>query len=182
MRRNGEKYWVDIYVQNVLLKKAAGALEKDAQISLSIERGKHVVNSADKECKPTALGDLIVEFNETLTVEATMYPEGNGNYQEKTGKLLVRQKKKGFMTSTHIPLGVLNLRFHELIHDEDDNHQRDVLLENCKYPGSKASIAIVFRSADGNSEKDDSFGARTHLTSNESQKVCACYGSLETLK
>jgi hypothetical protein len=144
MRKNGEKYIVDVRIQSVILKKTSGTLEKDALVSISIERGKHVVNSAEKEGKSLSTGDSLFEFHETLSLEVTMYSDGRGVYKEKVGKIVVRQNKKGFMSNSYISLGTLGLRFHELIKD-DDNSDSEVLLENCRYPGSKLSLAIGFR-------------------------------------
>ncbi len=160
MRKGGEKFFVDVYVQHVLLKKTSGSLEKDALLSLSIERGKHNIFSADKEAKLNNNGDSLVEFNESMTLEATLYSDGKGKYLEKIGKLMVRKKKKGLMSSSYIPIGSISLPLHELVH-EIDTVEKTVLLENCRFPGSQMLLAISFRSTDVSLAKDDSTTQRT---------------------
>lgn len=160
MRKNGEKYFVDVYVQHVLLKKTTGSLEKDALLSLAIERGKHNIVSAEKEAKLNTNGDSLVEFNETMTLEATLYSDGKGRFLEKMGKLMIRKKKKGLMTSSYVPIGSISLPLHDLVY-ENDTVERSVLLENCRYPGSQMLLAISFRNMDSGGVKDDSFAQRS---------------------
>lgn len=144
----GEKFSVDVYVQEILLKKTGTTLEKDSSISLAIERGKKFVTSSEKEPKMTSNGDSIIEFNENLSLDATLFPDPKGKYQEKIGKLMVRKKKRGLMSS-HVTIGVISLPLHSLVY-EDQPFEKTFLLENCTYPGSQIHVAIAMRSLDDN--------------------------------
>lgn len=160
---NGEKFAVDVYVQEVILKKTGTTLEKDSSISLAVERGKKFITSTEKEPKMTSSGDSIVEFNENLSLDATLFPDARGKYQEKVGKLIVRKKKRGFMSS-HVNIGAISLPLHTLVH-EDQPFEKNYLLENCSYPGSQIHVAISMRSIDDNTSthrKSDLFHA-SHL-------------------
>lgn len=150
MRKSSEKFYVDIFVQNVVLKKTLGSLEKDASLSVAVERGKHLIASGEKEPTLMPNGDSLIEFNEKLSLEATLYSDGKGRYLEKTGKLILRQKKRGLVSSSFSTIGAITLALHDLVY-ENDTVERSVLLENCRYPGSQIVLAISFRSADGSS-------------------------------
>lgn len=161
----GEKFSVDVYVQEVVLKKTGTALEKDSSISLAIERGNRFVHSSEKEPKMTSNGDSIIGFNENLSLDATLFPDAKGKFQEKVGKLLVRKKKKGLM-STHVNVGVITLPLHNLVH-EDQPYEKTYLLENCSFPGSQIHIAIAMRSLDDNTSthrKSDAMLSSQHST------------------
>ena len=145
----GEKFSVDVYVQEVVLKKTGTTLEKDSSISLAVERGHKFITSTEKEPKMTSNGDSIVEFNENLNLDATLFPDPKGKYQEKTGKLIVRKKRKGLMSS-HVTIGAITLSLHQLVL-EDQPVEKTYLLENCSYPGSQIHVAIALRSLEENS-------------------------------
>ncbi len=89
MKKKGseEKFRFVIEIKKLVLKKAS-ALEKDTHVSVCIERGKHLIPSIERIPQVSPEGDYIVNFNERLTLDATLY-KTNGLFQDKTGKYTI---------------------------------------------------------------------------------------------
>lgn len=134
-----EKVVFSIKIHEVVLKKVERALERDP-ISVTLERGKHTVHTPDKDVRIAANGDATIIFNESLQFDATMTQE-KGQYAEKSGKLILRRKKKGMMGSSFQEIGHVPLLFHLLLNDGLPQ-TKSMLLEKCTYPGSQVKITI----------------------------------------
>lgn len=140
----------DIAIRTLTLKKPGAALEKDCTLSILIERGSKHLTTSEKEVRVNpSTGDAVIVIADTLSLEATMHQAGlSGGYQEKTGKLTVRKKKRGMMTS-HISIGALPLPLHSFLENGDQPIDRTFVLEQCPFPGSQIALSIRFRRLDG---------------------------------
>jgi hypothetical protein len=139
-----EHYLFQIDVRHVLLKKT-GVIEKGALFATFVERGKHSASTQDKEGLATANGDFTIVFNEKLSLEATLYRNAIGEFQEKKGKLSLKKKKKGFLSGGHTVVGSIELNFH-LLALENESLVKTQLLEGCSFPGSQIQYIVRFRS------------------------------------
>lgn len=143
------KFMFDIQINSVTLKKPGQSLEKDCTVSVLIERGsKHHINTTEKEAKVGSTGDAVIIIAETLSLEATMYQEASGTYQEKVGKLTVRKRKRGMMQS-HVAIGQTSLPLHAFIEEGTQPIDRTFLLEQSAFPGSQIQLVIRYRRLDG---------------------------------
>lgn len=157
------KFVFDIQINSVTLKKPGQNLEKDCTVSVLIERGsKHHVATTEKEAKVGSTGDAVIIIAETLSLEATMYQESTGSYQEKVGKLTVRKRKRGMMQS-HAAIGQTSLPLHSFIDEGVQPIDRTFLLEQSTFPGSQIHLVIRYRRLDG----------KPALTTADSQKFVA---------
>jgi hypothetical protein len=155
------KFVFDIQVNSVTLKKPGQNLEKDCSVSVLIERGgKHHIATTEKEAKVGSTGDAVVIIAESLSLEATMYQEASGSYQEKVAKVTVRKRKRGIMQS-HVPVGQTSLPLHSIIEEGNQPIDRTFLLEQCTFPGSQIQLVIRFRRLDG----------KPSLVTSDSQKL-----------
>lgn len=143
------KYVFEIHLQTITLKKPGAQLEKDATISVLLERGSKHIQSTEKDYKLSTSGDAIIQSNETLSLDATLYQDGS-SIQEKVGKLIIRKKKRGMMTS-HTPIGSFSLPLHVFAEETHQPIEKSFLVEQCPFPGSQVTASIKFRRVDGKS-------------------------------
>jgi chromosome segregation ATPase len=176
------KFVFDIQVNSVTLKKPGQNLEKDCTVSVLIERGgKHYINTTEKEAKVGSTGDAVVIIAESLSLEATMYQEASGLYQEKVAKVTVRKKKRGMMQS-HVSIGQTTLSLHSIIEEGNQPIDRSFFLEQCTFPGSQIQLVIRFRRLDGkpalaisdsqkltNGDAESNVNSHNHLAASDAQ-------------
>lgn len=142
------KFVFDILIKQIILKKPGQALEKDSTVSVLVERGSKHLTTGEKEIKLNTTGDAVISVGESLTLDATMYQENQGAYQEKIGKLTVRKRKRGLMSS-HAPIGQMSLALHNLLEEAAQPVEKTCLLEQSSFPGSQIVLSITFRRLDG---------------------------------
>jgi len=134
----------------------------NASLSLSFERGGKLASTKDRILDPD---DNILYVNETLSLIVTLYKQstannGHGKYQEKIGKLTLRQLKKSkHMVSTssssgYKGIGSIQLPIHKLVAELSSGATKDVI-----YPmdTGKEVLAHVRLSARliGDADNDD---------------------------
>jgi len=134
----------------------------NASLSLSFERGGKLASTKDRILDPD---DNILYVNETLSLIVTLYKQstansGHGKYQEKVGKLTLRQLKKSkLMVSTssssgYKGIGSIQLPIHKLVAELSSGATKDVI-----YPmdAGKEVLAHVRLSARliGDADNDD---------------------------
>jgi hypothetical protein len=149
LRKAGHKFSVILTVHHLVLKKPGNTLDKDSTISIAVERGSHLVTSAEKDAVVNSTKDAVVEFHESLTLDATLYPVDNTShkFQEKIAKVMIRKRKKTFLGSSHQIIGQINLPIHELVREEMPIDAKN-LLQNCTYPGSDLTYSLEIQPID----------------------------------
>ena len=87
-------------------------------INVCFERSGKLAATKDQSmvAENVAGNDLLVaDFNQTLSLVVTLYRNSDGTYQEKTGKLIVRQPKASLMGGMSFKgVGMVALKLHEL--------------------------------------------------------------------
>eukprot|EP01040_Poterioochromonas_malhamensis_P010900 gene10900-11880_t len=159
-KKKSVKYQLNISISYIVLKKPGNTVDRDTVVGVAIERGSKLVTSTEKDVVINATKDGVVQLNDTINVEATMYPIGdasNHKFEEKTAKLLVRKHKRskgglggliGGSATTPQVIGQIVFKLHELI-QEDMPIVRKQVLENCpSYPGSSIEYSVDFRTVE----------------------------------
>ena len=110
------KVLFSIEVRQLALKKVKDVGD-GSSISVCFERSGKVASTKDKILRSN--GDIqVVDFNELLSLVVTLYRNADGTYQEKVGKLVVRQPKASLLGGTSFRgIGIIVLNLHELAHD-----------------------------------------------------------------
>jgi hypothetical protein len=136
-----------------------------AAVSVCFERGGKMVSSQEHAAvvvKKTAAAvqktdrqDLVVEVGETLRLVATLYRTGSNAYQEKAGKLVVRQrasedKPKG--SNAHKGIGIAKLSLHTIAGSFEPS-RLTLALTQCSAPGVVVN-AMVSAKVLGDGEED----------------------------
>lgn len=91
------------------------ALPEGSFLSVCFERGEHSVTTREYPVQVLLDGTFGAVFEEKLLLECTMYKDGSGKYQEKKGRLVLRQvvidqgnnKASGIIGSTPLDLDVI---------------------------------------------------------------------------
>jgi hypothetical protein len=157
-RKEGQKFLVSVTIKSVTLKKPGNTIDKDAQISVAIDRGNKHVSTHERKPNFNELGDAVIQFNhEILKLVSTLYPTdthslpsvslsfASVNFDEKNAKVVIRKKKKNMFGGIDFQiLGTLYLPLHELVKlidagedDVDLPFSKTSVLEQCSsYPGS----------------------------------------------
>lgn len=119
-----------IYVNEIIFGvnvdgSAYDDIKKGDILSLCFERGGKLASTNDKmflgnvECSDSQGTSIsIFPVNESLSLVATVYTNSTGKYQQKKGKLILRQLKKNYKLAsgdTYIGLGILNLKLDEYL-------------------------------------------------------------------
>lgn len=102
-----------IEVKTVALKSLKDVID-GSTINVCFERSGKL--AATKDVSLSAEGELLcASFDQTLSLVVTLYKNADGSYQEKTGKLIVRQPKLSMMGGTTFRgLGIIGLDLHEI--------------------------------------------------------------------
>lgn len=131
-------------------------LTEGVPVSVCFERGGKMVSSQDHPATPAAhttnnqgsrSKNLVTEINETLRLVATLYRTGtNLNvYQEKSGKLVVRQKRLGDKpkgSNAYKGIGTAKLQLHILARTFEPS-KMTLALEQCSTPGVVANVVVT---------------------------------------
>lgn len=102
----------------------------NASLSLSFERGGKLASTRDRILDPD---DNILYVNETLSLIVTLYKQSNSNgkFQEKLGKLTLRQLKKNksivSSSSGYKGIGSIQLPIHKLVSELAVSAGKDVV-------------------------------------------------------
>jgi hypothetical protein len=64
------------------------------KLSVAFERGEHEVATSDRPVEDFGDGTHGIDVEEPLTLSCTMYRDNAGKYQEKKGRLILRQRVK----------------------------------------------------------------------------------------
>lgn len=125
-----------------------------APISVCFERGGKMVSSEDhlttvvskSGTKQDPAGkDLLAEVGETLRIVATLYRTDRNTYQEKTGKIVVRQRRQGETPknlNAFKGIGTVKLQLH-LLAKSFDPCKMTLALQQCATPGVIVNVIVV---------------------------------------
>jgi hypothetical protein len=143
-------------------------LDEGDEINILFERGDKHVCTKTKTVTEKKNGNFAVTFSEVLELNATLYQNSNGLYQEKLGKLTVRQTKAGKGgRQVYKAIGVAPLQLHTFMNDSKSQQQITLPLMWCMADKATLSINVSSRisNSTNNSEKsqddDDSSIAST---------------------
>ena len=86
------------------------SLHVEDEVNVLFERGEKSVSTGAMSLSIRNGGMLTTTFNQTLTLDATMWRDHNGVYADKVGKLTVRQRKNNSFGGGYKILGMTFLQ------------------------------------------------------------------------
>ena len=131
------------------------SLHVEDEVNVLFERGEKSVSTGAMSLSVRNGGMLTTTFNQTLTLDATMWRDNNGVYADKVGKLTVRQRKNNSFGGGYKILGMTFLQLHSILNTADQQKTLRLPLQIC---GSEFSELIVTVSGCmSNSQNDSEF-------------------------
>jgi len=114
---------------------------------------------------------MVVEFNETLSLVATLFPNPDGSYQEKMGKLVVRRPKSTMLGGvTYKGVAIIPLALHNFVNATDGQTLNNVpLTQSTEGPG-KVDFVLTAKSM---GEVDENDEAMSEMSGNSEHSVAA---------
>jgi len=159
----------DVEVHSVILPHSpqmSGKIANGDMMAVQFERGSHSIFSGDSPAEVRRNGDVSCEFEETLTLEATLYQDSAGEYREKEGKVELLQRKAGILglkkgRDAFKSIGVVSLQLQALA--DGQPHDVTVPLQWCIAEGAEIKLTISSRAA-GEGKNSSSSPAAPRLT------------------
>ncbi|CAE7760924.1 unnamed protein product, partial [Symbiodinium microadriaticum] len=114
-------------------------------VSGSFICGGKIANSADKTIKPIANGDWEAEYGDKLSLVVDMITNGDGKYQEKQGKIIIRKRKETYSDENRVydGIGVIRIPLHDIAVMNDPQTIDAHTLQEGQGQGSGRKDAVV---------------------------------------
>lgn len=147
-------------VKNIFLPEIRGLNVGDS-VHVIFERGNKSVRTDDcvmekKEQKNKTT--MVVEINQALTLDVTLYRDANDHIQEKKGTLSIKQKQnKTGKSSKYNTIGVVLLNLHELV----DCEAKEISMPVQYCAGEGACINLTLNSITADKDFDDNCSIST---------------------
>jgi N-terminal C2 in EEIG1 and EHBP1 proteins len=139
-----------VEVKSLLISDKTGLSDED-EVNVLFERGEKAVSTGAHALTQKKDSILSAVFNETLQLDATMYRDSQGTYQEKVGTLSVRQRKPGVYgqkKDSYKAVGIAKLQLHRYANSSDPDIQETLPLEWCVDNNARLRVVISCKVSD----------------------------------
>ncbi len=118
-----------VEVKQIIFGGVAYSEFDGAVLSVCFERGGRLASSTDRLFNADKSNANTLDVNQPLSLAVTLYRDGSGALQEKTGTLILRHLKrsKSLGTSGYIAIGSVALSLHRLVVELAEGGPKDKL-------------------------------------------------------
>ena len=131
------------------------SLHVEDEVNVLFERGEKSVSTGAMSLSIRNGGMLTTTFNQTLTLDATMWRDHNGVYADKVGKLTVRQRKNNSFGGGYKILGMTFLQLHTILNNTEQQKVLRLPLQICASEFSELIVTVA--GCMSNSQNDSEF-------------------------